>query len=262
MQDRPAYMDFFEGDYLRFWIGETDFVSSGKTEQQVHFIEDKLALFPGASILDLCCGHGRHSILLAQRGYRVTGLDLSKQHLELARAAAADAGVEIEWVQADMRRIPASMTGTFDAVVNMFTSFGFFGSDAEDQKVLEAVSHALKPGGRFLIDFINREWVIRRHQARDWKISSDGALLLQERAFDIASGQNTEELQVFGANGVKRSFRIPVRMYAATELLRMIRQAGMSESSMWGDFDGSPLSLDSRRLIVLAKKPGRDEDAT
>lgn len=104
----PWYKDFFEGDYLRLWLGagESTHVSPEATERQIEFIVEKLALSPGASILDLCCGHGRHSIPLAQRGFRVTGLDLSEQHLGLAQNAAIEAGAEIEWVHADMREIP------------------------------------------------------------------------------------------------------------------------------------------------------------
>lgn len=254
---QPWYVEFFRDDYVRYWLGGEGaaLVSSERTAQEVAFLEDVLALPAGAAVLDLCCGHGRHAVPLAQRGYRVTGLDLSAYHLRLAREAAAKAKVDIEWVRADMRDIPQEMTGRFDAVINMFTSFAFLESEAEDQKVLDGVARALKPGGRFLIDFINREWVIRHYGEREWGKRGD-ALLLQERRFDFATGWNIAEATVVEADGSRRSFEVAMRMYTAEELISMLRTAGLQYRQLWGDFDGRELSLDSRRVIVLAEKTG------
>jgi SAM-dependent methyltransferase len=254
---QPWYVEFFRDDYVRYWLGGelAALVSSERTAQEVAFMEDALALPAGASVLDLCCGHGRHAVALAQKGYRITGLDLSAYHLRLARQAAARAKVDIEWVRADMREIPQEMTGRFDAVINMFTSFGFLESEAEDQKVLDGVARALKPGGKFVIDFINREWVIRQYQEREWKQQGD-VIVLEQRRFDLATGRNTAEATVVEADGSKRSFEVVMRMYTAVELISMLRAAGLRWRRLWGDFDGRDLSLDSRRLIVLSEKTG------
>lgn len=148
------------------------------------------------------------------------------------------------------------MTGTFDAVINMFTSFGFLESDTEDQRVLRDVSRVLKRGGRFLIDFINREWVVRHYRPQRWRTAQDGSLLLQEGQFDLLTGRNRERALVIEPGGTRRAFHISIRMYAASELHTIVEAEGMRVINTWGDFDGSPLSLDSRRLIVLAEKPG------
>ena len=94
------------------------------------------SLKPGASVLDLCCGQGRHSVQLAKRGFQVTGLDLNAEYLDLASKAAEAAKVTIETVAADMREIP--FENKFDAIVNMYSSFGYLESEAEDLKVLES----------------------------------------------------------------------------------------------------------------------------
>ncbi len=123
MTDEPWYVDLFRrGDYYRGWVSAL--ITSELTTQQVEFIADVLGLPAGARILDLCCGHGRHAVPLAQRGFAVTGLDLSAYHLRLARKAAREAGVRVRWLRRDMRDIPSQ--GEFDAVINMFSALRVF----------------------------------------------------------------------------------------------------------------------------------------
>ncbi|GJM79193.1 hypothetical protein HMSSN139_16890 [Paenibacillus sp. HMSSN-139] len=107
---------------------------------------------PGAKVLDLCCGMGRHSLALAEAGYRVTGVDLSE--VLLREAKRLDTEGRVTWHQADMRRLPL-LNGEFDAVVNLFTSFGYFREDVEQIKALQEAARVLKPGGRLLLDFLN-----------------------------------------------------------------------------------------------------------
>ena len=118
-----------------------------------------LALEPGMDVLDLACGHGRIANRLAQRGARVTGLDATPMFLELARRDAAERGVEVEYVEGDMRAIPWS--GRFDRVVSWFTSFGYFDDD-ENRAVLRAARDALRPGGRLLVEGNNLPELLRR----------------------------------------------------------------------------------------------------
>lgn len=252
---KPWYVDFFRDDYQRYWlVGEgAAQTTPERTERQVAFIDETLALPSGASILDLCCGDGRHAVHMAQRGYRVTGLDFSAQPLRLARRAAAKAGVDIEWLRADMRRIPERLTGRFDAVINMFTSFGYLESDAEDEKALDAVARALKPGGKFLIDFLNREPIMRFHTPRDWTMVDD-TVLLHSRRFDFVSGRDHDDVLLIAPDGSRRSFSVIMRLYTIAELVQMLRRAGLRFRQVWGDFDGSDIGPLSRRAILLAEK--------
>ncbi|HEX3213864.1 MAG TPA: class I SAM-dependent methyltransferase, partial [Actinomycetota bacterium] len=118
-----------------------------RTAAEVNGVVGQLGLAPGARLLDLCCGPGRHAVPLAQLGYRVTGLDLSRPLL--ARAAAAAAGQRVGLVAADMRRLPFA-DGSFDAVLNLFNAFGYLEDEAQDELVLAEVARVLAPGGRFL----------------------------------------------------------------------------------------------------------------
>ena len=130
----PSYMEFFGDDYLgAYW--ET--ISPENAVVESAFVHRVLQLRSDAEVLDLCCGHGRHAVILALTGLRVTGLDLSEAYLERAEAIAASAGVDLPLVRSDMRELP--FEGRFDAVINIFTSFGYLNSDEEDQKVLHQV---------------------------------------------------------------------------------------------------------------------------
>ncbi len=256
-EQRPWYEEFFaSGDYVRYWLGgeDTPLIPAERTEREVACLVDVLALPPGASVLDLACGHGRHAVPLAQRGYAVIGLDLAEYHLEMARRRAADAGVQVEWVRADMREIPQTMDGRFDAVINMLTAFGYFESDDEDRRILEGVRRALRPGGCFLLDFINRDRVMRQYREKDW-LEHDGDVLLEARRFDFLTGRTYGTRTVIGPDGGRHVTRIAVRQYTAAELAAMFRDAGLPVERVWGNFDGSDLTLDSRRCIMLGRKP-------
>src|SRR5256885_2833594 len=149
MNDVSWYQQFFGEDYLRIYA---PFLPPEKSAQEVKEIIALLNLPSASRILDLCCGHGRHAIPLAQQGYRVCGLDLSELFLQQAEREAESLGLEISWVEGDMRELP--FIEEFDAVINIFTSFGYFEDEDEDQQVLFQVQQALKPGGLFLLETV------------------------------------------------------------------------------------------------------------
>ena len=250
--DVPAdwYDGFFEGD----WLDEIALrAPEERTQQQVEFLVEKLALEPGARVLDLACGHGRVTLELARRGYRVTGLDLSPRSLELARAAAEGERLAIDWVHADMREIPAGPP--FDAIVNVYTSFGYFDADDDNQRVLDGVAAALAPGGRFLIDVVNLLSLARRYRDTMWEELEDGMLFLQDHRFDFLAGRNRARWTFVRTDGTRSELVHSVRGYTPHELAKMLSRAGLEVVGSWGDFDGSELSFAGWRLILLARKP-------
>jgi SAM-dependent methyltransferase len=184
----------------------------------------------------------------------VTGLDLSEHFLGKAHEAARAAGVDIDFQRADMREIP--FVGEFDAVVIMGSAFGVLESDEEDQKVLVAVARALRPGGRFLIEQTSRERVIRGFQAHDWQEREGGVLVFHERELKLLESRNYVGLTIIEPNGSRRAYDHTFRFYTLTELVEMLGRAGLAYRAAWGDFDGSPYTLDSRRVIVMAEKEG------
>lgn len=249
MSDRPWYEDLFGEVYLRAWASAT---TPEETAREIAGIVRLLGLPERASILDLCCGYGRIAIPLAQRGYQVTGLDLSETLLARASADASAAGVDVRWVHGDMRQIP--FEAEFDAVINIFTSFGYFESDDEDERVLREVHKALRPRGLFLLDFINREWVVRHYRRHGITRMDDGVLALQENEFELRSGRNTTRFTLIEPDGRRRELRYVVRMYTLAELAKMLDRAGLAIAAHHGDLDGSAYTLDSQRLVVVARK--------
>ena len=246
------YVDFFrQGFYHRSWAPAERFE---RAEREVDFMVDALGLPSGASVLDLCCGEGRHAIALARRGYRMTGLDLSAFHLRLARQAAKEAKVSVRWHRWDMREIP--WEGEFAAVINVFTSFGYLESDEEDFKVLAGVDKALKPGGRFFLDTINREMLVRHWEEHSWQEGHEGTVRLEDRRFDFLTGRQRNRVLSIDPDGTRSEHEIDLRLYTLKELVDMLSRAGLVVRRTWGGFDGREYGLDSRRMIVLSEKGG------
>lgn len=243
------YVELFRDGFYQRWASTDRFLEA---EAEADFIVEALALPAGASILDLACGEGRHTIALARRGYCMTGLDLTALHLRLARLAAKEAGVRVRWRRADMRDIP--WQGEFDAVMSMFTAFGYLESDDEDFKVLAGVARALKSGGRFLLDVVNRERLVRFWQWQGWYEREDGGVCLEDRSFDLAAGRQRVRILSIDSHGARDERHIDLRLYTLTELAKMLSRAGLEVRRTWGAFDGREYGLDSRRMIVLAEK--------
>ncbi|MBI4424572.1 MAG: methyltransferase domain-containing protein [Elusimicrobia bacterium] len=217
---------------------------------RVDGMAELLALEPRSRILDLCCGVGQEAVELARRGHRVLGVDVTEEGLREARQSMRGTNLFCHFVKADMRNIPYS--GEFDAVVARHPSFGRFPKERDDLRSLESVRKALKPGGRFLLKLVNRDWVLRHLPLA----GSEGGV-----RFDFASGR------LEGQRAAGRDPHAPssVRLYALTEVLRLLGAAGLAFKRVWGRFDASPYGLDSFHMIVLAERPrdalrARDED--
>ena len=254
---RPWYETLFERDWYDYFAKggpsypDDDGEYARQAEAEVEFTERALGLTEPSDVLDLCCGPGRHSVRLAQRGHRVTGVDISAYNLEVAAAQAAEFGADVTWREADMRDTGLTDSSQ-DAAINMFTAFGFF-DDEGNQRVLEEVARVLRPGGRFFIDLVNRDSLMRRHQPRMWNERHNGAILFQEHAFDSATGSQTTKWNIIKADGERISQSFTVRMYTLQELEVRMALAGLEVEDAWGGLDGSKLTMDSHRLVVLAR---------
>ncbi len=228
------------------------YIESDASRAQVDFVIDKLALEPGAKVLDLCCGQGRHLIDLARRGYDVVGLDLSEYQLEKCKTAAAAEGINPVLVHADMRNI--GFENEFDAVISMFTSFGYLETTDEDQKVLNAASLALKGGGSLFLDIHNRDAVVAGFRPIEWTENGRGDLVLSERHFDPVAGRiNAKEVTIH-CDGHRTETSHSLRMYNYNELERMLELAGLCIDQVYGGYDSSPFAGASRAMLVFARK--------
>ena len=246
----PWYQEFFREDFVKAYRNR---LTEESAVREVAFVERALGLKPGQRVLDLCCGYGRHSIILVRHGLRVTGQDLSAAFLEQAKQGAEVEGLSLEVVLSDMRQIP--FEEHFDAVINMFTSFGYLESEEEDVQVLHQVTKALKPGGRLLMDMINREWVVSNHVPDERHEDDDGIVYLEHREIDLVTSRSHVTLTIVLPDGTRRvSAGHHVRLYTLTETIRMLERAGLDLEHVYGGFEGEPYSLATRRMIVVARK--------
>ena len=251
-RDIPWYSEeagLFGEVYLRTF---GDLITEEQTQIETNFLETSLKLQPGVKIFDLCCGHGRHSVELAKRGYNVTGQDLNSHFLTVAKESADKAGVNITWIKDDMRNI--AFENEFDVVINMFTAFGYLGSDEEDQKVINGVYRALTNGGRFIIDIANRDNIIRNYLWKDHKYHNDGTLEIIDRKFDHIFGGHYETRKMFFPEGTIKEFDALIRFYSVTELIAMMKKAGLEFVESYGDFDGSKISFSSPNYLLIGQK--------
>jgi SAM-dependent methyltransferase len=208
------------------------------------------AVQPPAEILDAPVGFGRHAIPLAKLGFRVTGVDRSEVQLSEGRRIAG----EVEgpkWVQADFRELPFE-DASFDAVLCLFTSIGYRGEEG-DREAFGEFLRVLRPGGRLLIEVLHRDRLMAIFQERGWEPLEDGAVLLEERRFDYVAGEIETDHTLLSV-GARQGVTFRLRVYTATELVKLLGEIGYDESDCFGDLEGGPLSRETR-LVVRAKKP-------
>lgn len=203
-----------------------------------------------AEILDVPTGFGRHALPLAKLGFHVTGVDRSGVQLSEARRIAG----EVEWpkwVQADFRELPFE-DERFDAVLCLFTSIGYRG-EVGDRQAFGEFLRVLKPGAALVIEALHRDRLAFIFQERSWDPLADDAVRLEERRFDPVAGEVESDL-TYLAVGERRSLTFRLRIYTATELVKLLTEVGFAEIECFGDFEGGPLSRETR-LVVRARKP-------
>src|SRR5438067_8294928 len=201
-------------------------------------------------ILDVPCGQGRHAIELARRGYDVTGVDLSPYLLDVAKARAETAGVEVRWLEGDMRRRVFGQT--FVLVLNLFTSFGYFLEEADDRLVVQAAAAMLEPRGRFLLEVINGERVMGHFVEREWFTVGQVAVM-ERRSLDRSARRMIVERTVSRPAGDEVNVHA-VRLYDAPELESVLRDCGFDRVDLYGDWDGGPVTAESLRVLAVGKR--------
>lgn len=181
------------------------------------------------------------------------GLDYSADLLRLARARGT--GPRLRYTRGDMRALPARWDGRFDAVANLFTSFGFFAHPADDERVIAEFARVLRPGGMLVWHGGSRDGVMARFLARDWWMSTDGTMIAHERVFDPLSGMLS----------IRSTFRGPrgggarehhIRLYTATRLAELCAAHGLVVEAAYDGWTGRPLWRRSSEMLLVARKTG------
>jgi SAM-dependent methyltransferase len=226
-------------------------VPAKTTNQQVRYLIKKLKLKPGMSFLDCPCGIGRLSVPLARHGIKVVGVDLCKEYIDEVDATVKGIGLKIETVHSDMRKI--NFKNRFDCGGNLWTSFGYFESERDNLLVLKKMYQALKPGGRFCLFVINRDFILHRYTETDWG-EIDGMIYLEKRKFDYETSIN-RGTWTFIKDGKSKKFRGDIRMYSYHELRAMFKQVGFVDIEGYGNEKDGPIDRNSMMMWIFGTKP-------
>jgi SAM-dependent methyltransferase len=247
------YKDWFRDANYSFVYEHRD---EGEAEQMIDLIERTIGHDPSRRVLDLACGSGRHAMSFAKRGYGdVTGVDLSPALLAEAHKLSMELGLDIRFVECDMRQIPDE---TFGLIVNLFTSFGYFEKDSENEDVIRNVAMHLarstktEDGGWLVIDFFNSNWVREHFVSHDERILKDGTTIDQTRW--IQEGRIEKRLLIRMAHEA-REYIESVRLFELSDFEKMFRNSGLSLEHVFGTYSGGQFNVEnSPRLIMFAKQ--------
>lgn len=238
--------DVFDDDYLYFY---GPLLTRERTQKDADTLSDLLALKPGASVLDIGCGHGRIANTFARRGYKVTGIDRTPAFLALARRESDQASLDVDYVEGDMRSLP--WRDAFDAAYIWFTTFGYF-EDEANQQVLARAATTLKAGGRLVIEQINRARLISCGTPH-WNVVEVGSDLMIDKIDYDPLTDIAHTVRTIVRDGVVKRSTFAIRLYTPSEITNRMKQAGFGQIEIRGQ-DGAPFTLSGNRMIAIAEK--------
>jgi len=242
------FEDWFDSPLYEFLYAYRD---EEEANQLADLIENHISPETYPEVVDVGCGRGRHSRSLAERGYSVTGFDLSPKAIEKARKIADERKLSnVRFLINDMR---TPLPETFDAAVNLFTTFGYFIDEQENVKVLKSVRAMLKPNGLFLIDFMNAKKVEQELKAEEHGVHKGIEYSIRRY---IQDGCVYKEIQFKGEviDGM-RTYTERVRLFDKEWFIQKLNQTGFSPLKIWGDYSGKPFDeANSPRLIILSRR--------
>ena len=242
-------------EWFKDWFNTEEYLNVYKhrneedAKELVDLILSNIDIPQDGKVLDLACGPGRHSILFAQKGYKVSAVDLSKNLLKVALDSAVKSNVDVNFIEADLRDL--CIKPKFELVVNLFTSFGYFDDDKENFKLFRRAFYFLNDNGYFILDFFNKDYL-----EKNIVLSSEGYIehskITQERKIE---GKRVIKKITISKNGNEKHFMESVRMYSKDELITGIENSGFKVEKIFGDVIGRTFDLEtSPRIIIIARK--------
>lgn len=225
-------------------------------EATVAFLEAQLQLSPGATVFDQACGLGRLACALARRGHSVIGVDQSEAYLARARASAAAEGLACELLTGDAAIFETARP--CDGGFNWWTSFGYDEEDRQSRAMLDRAFRSLKPGARFVLDYLNVPQMLRELRpamVSRIPVANGDALVVRETEVDLARGTFEQTWTYLWPDGRRLARHGRTRAFMPRELADLFTGAGFGDVSFFGGVDGAPLGLSSPRCIVVGRKP-------
>ncbi|HKP59511.1 MAG TPA: methyltransferase domain-containing protein, partial [Polyangiales bacterium] len=245
---RQWWETLFSDDYLRTVVRP----SAAQISRQVDFMQASLGVSKGTALLDVGCGLGQHALEFARRGCLVVALDLALPMITRAAEDAQQENLRINFLHKDIRDI--GFEGTFDAVICVGTTFGFF-DDEQNREVLGRLANALKPGGRLLLEVINRDHVLGSQPNLQW-FEGEGCVVMEESDFNYYSSRLTVKRTMMREDGRQTESEYSIRLYSLHELGQMMQQVGFRVKEVSGQqaTRGVFFGAQSNRIILLAER--------
>ncbi len=244
-------MSIHESYYTKRFQDSIWFDREADASKQFEFIEKSIPLKPEQKILDLACGFGRHSILLAKKGYYVTGYDLSADYINQAKQEAKEAKIHAAFQRMDMRSL--NISEEFDVVLSLSSSLSFYNEEI-NKDIFRRIYKALKPGGIFFLDQGNISWAISMDGRHGTSKLPDGRIHNYRYAFNAKKCVLSKRSILEDKQGREES-GWDIRYYTLPELDLIFKEIGFSIAQTYGDYDNSPYHVKSIRMILISYKP-------
>lgn len=240
-------MDFFGSEYVELYQG---LLAGAKLTEEVNFIRSYINT--DTRILDLCCGHGRHSIALAQAGADVVGVDLNEEALVVAIDQSKTLGLQnVSFVKDDALNFLRRQSNEFNVALILCNSFGIFRT--MDRTALELVHKALAPNGKIILEVSNRDCILRYWQPEFWFKGENDTFLLQKREFCLETSELTlHETRIIRGN--THDFSNTMRIYSLHEILDMVTAVGFQSLEVFGGYDRQSPTKNSNTFVIVATK--------
>jgi D-alanine-D-alanine ligase len=255
MVDHDWWKTLFDETYL---ITDARTVcDEGLTCREVDFLERALKLEKSWPILDLCGGHGRHSLELSRRGFQdLMVVDYSKVLIDLGRERAQQEGLTTRFIRRDARDTGLA-SERFQVIIVMANSFGYFVDEAENERILREAFRLLKPKGWLFLDLPHREYVVENFVPRSWHEATEEVVVCRQRRLDedVMYGR---EMVISKTRGMIRDATYCTRIYSPEKITRMLKSAGFASVTTHKDFVShgkkGDYGLMTNRMIVIAHK--------
>ncbi len=246
-------VDWFEDDSLWKLMEPVLFTEArlAHTPAEVDSIKSLCKIQQEDTILDMCCGVGRHSLELTRRGHKVVGVDLTRLYIEKAITNAKKENLDIEFLQNDMRTFYRK--NSFDVVLSMFTSFSYFDDHEEQMLVLRNIYSSLRVGGRFILESAGKEILARIFMRQNWSEWPHGFMMEEREPIENWSKIRNKWIFVERDGSVHR-WEVIHWIYSGSEINEMLESVGFSDVRVFGGLDGGPYDNEATRLVVVATK--------